>query len=169
MGVATKKLAPEPGIKLGSRKERREVYRTFLDSVCEALAFADLLREEKQISGLFISRTRSRQLLQMMHERRTGLIQAYFEMRLVASPEPLHAAEEALAATSEAIGAAGGDAEAYARAVVLAMEAQRAFTDACRVDLGYELRWWQWRRRQALKRVHRLRAAQLEAGRQDAP
>ncbi|MGW6732786.1 hypothetical protein [Streptomyces sp. NPDC055013] len=139
------------------------MYRTFLDSLCEALNFADLLRDEKEFSGLLISRSRTRQIMQMAHERRTSLMQAYFEMRLVASPEPLYAAEEALTATREAIGVAGGDADVYARAVVLAMEAQRAFTDACRVDLGYELRWWQWRRRRALKRVRRIEAAQAEA------
>ncbi|MFF4733500.1 hypothetical protein ACFY3M_51645 [Streptomyces mirabilis] len=157
--AVTKQLQSKAGTRLGSRDERRQVYARFLSAMAEASSFAQFLRLERQMSAPIMSRTRTRQLMDMVHERQSEMLQAYLDLRLVANPDPRDNADVVMGAVSTAMGAVGHDDAAFEEALRAAIDAQRAFTEVCRDDLWYlpqrwqvyRPAWWKarrWRRQQ---------------------
>ncbi|MFD4830161.1 hypothetical protein ACFWPV_09940 [Streptomyces uncialis] len=146
----TARLQRNNGVSLGSRKERRLVYQDFQMAVADTLAFVQYLRMELKLSGPIIGRARVRQLQLMLKDHTTVLLYAFGELRLVATEEPFRAADDVMTHIDALSKAANGRSERKFDAALDAFgEAQRGFVQACRVDLKYTPRWWQWRRRRA--------------------
>ncbi|NML55364.1 hypothetical protein HHL19_16470 [Streptomyces sp. R302] len=134
------RLAP----RLGGREERRGVYARYSHAHADAASFAQALRMEKKFASTFMGQGRMRTLLAMTQERQTELLSAYLEVRLVANPGPLAAADDLMSATSNLMDTGPSfDEHAFGAALEKALEAHRAFTDRCREDLWYAPRWWQ--------------------------
>ncbi|WP_432198901.1 hypothetical protein [Streptomyces sp. bgisy027] len=88
------------------------------------------------------------------------LLQAYLDLRLVANPGPLEAADQVLTAHGAVMDLGlESSRDAVADAVNSVVARQREFTDVCRDDLWYRPKSWQpyrrgwlaawrWRRRQ---------------------
>ncbi|MFE4658153.1 hypothetical protein ACFRFJ_15900 [Streptomyces hydrogenans] len=130
--------------RLGGREERREVYARYVRAHADAASFAQLLRTEKKLAPLVMGQGRIRALLSMTQERQTEMLSAYLEIRLVANPGPLAAADDLMSATSALMDSGPSTDDAvFLAALVKAMDAQRAFTDRCREDLWYSPQWWQ--------------------------
>ncbi|MFD8043075.1 hypothetical protein ACFV5E_06565 [Streptomyces chartreusis] len=142
-GAVTKKLHSKTGVRLGSRDERRQVYARFLAAMAEAVSFAQFLRMERRMSAPIMSRTRTRHLMGMCHERQSEMLQAYLDLRLVANPAPREYADVVMDAVSVAMDAGGKDDSAFDEALQAAMDAQREFTELCRDDLWYLPQRWQ--------------------------
>lgn len=150
--VVAKKLTSNTRTRLGGREERRQVYARFQAATMEAVSYAEMLRMEAKHSWPFMGARRMRELALMIHDRRTELFAAYFELRLVANIEPLTAGEDAMTTAVEVLeGPSGRKQKAFDAAAKRAIEAQRLFTDACRDDLWYLPQWWQVHRRVALR------------------
>jgi hypothetical protein len=146
--VATKQLSSKGGVRLGGREERREVYRRFQDALVDSSSFADVLRLERTFSGPFMAARHRRDLMAQMHQHRTELLKAYADLRLVANPGPLAAANTALNALTESFDAGAGIKEDALQKIRARIgEAQREFTDVCRDDLWYLPQRWQVHRR----------------------
>jgi hypothetical protein len=141
--AVAKQLKPKSALRLGSKDERRQVYARFLAAMAEASSFAQFLRLERQMSAPIMSRTRTRQLMDMVHERQSEMLQAYLELRLVANPGPRDNADVVMDAVSNAMDAVGGDDAAFQEAVRAAVDAQREFIEVCREDLWYLPQRWQ--------------------------
>lgn len=149
--AVAKKMTSREGVRLGGREERRQVYGRFQAATVEAISFAQLLRMEGKFAGPILGSRRIRELAALCHERQVELLAAYFELRLVANPEPLAMGEAAMTAASEALEAPSScGAEEFAAKVEAAVAAQREFTDVCRDDLWYLPQRWQVHRRLAL-------------------
>lgn len=142
-GAVSKKLQSKAGVRLGSRDERRQVYARFLAAMAEASSFAQFLRLERRMSAPLMSRTRTRQLMDMCHERQSEMLQAYLDLRLVANPAPREYADVVMDKVSEAMDAGSRDDAAFESALRAAVDAQREFTELCRDDLWYLPQWWQ--------------------------
>jgi hypothetical protein len=147
--VATKQLGSKGGVRLGGREERRQVYARFQAATVEAVLYAQFMRREaRHLNVLTGGVRRVNQLTIMSHERMVELFLAYFEMRLVANPEPLDKGEDAMTTAAELLEAAGTKKEQdFQVSVSRALDAQREFTDACRDDLWYLPQRWQVHRR----------------------
>ncbi|MFG2670838.1 hypothetical protein [Streptomyces sp. NPDC048445] len=145
--TASKKLLSKKGPRLGGREERREVYARFQAILVELSSFAQFLRLEKQFSGLLTTRTRTRELLGMVHERQTELLLALHELKLVGNPAPIASGEQAMEAGGGLMDAASrAPDEEFQGRLMTAIEAQHAFTEVCRNDLWYLPQWWQLNR-----------------------
>lgn len=163
MKVVTKSLTGRPHTRLGGRDERREVYARFQAATAEVISFADFLKSERELGSWRMGQRRIRELSLLIHERKAELLTAYLELRLVANPEPLTRGDDVMSAAGDLMGAGRTGDEAWAAVQVVAMEAQRAFTDACREDLWYLPQWWQLHRRARLWwRGRRLRRTGAE-------
>ncbi|MFD4343420.1 hypothetical protein ACFWQ6_00810 [Streptomyces coelicoflavus] len=171
--VLTKQLQSKAGVRLGSREERRQVYARFQGAVTESVTISLAVRAAHRLHTVWLGKQISitfrpwaafpaaSEALTNMRHAESELIQAYLDLRLVANPEPLVAADliverflelRALhmsAKHSEAMEAANG-----------VFDAQRAFMDVCRDDLWYlparwqlyRPAWWKarrWRRNKA--------------------
>ncbi|MEV5688630.1 hypothetical protein AB0L68_36540 [Streptomyces sp. NPDC052164] len=142
--TAVKQLLTQKGPRLGGREERREVYARFQAAMVELSSFAQFLRLEKEFSGPLMSRSRTRELLSMLHARQTELLLSVHELRLVGNPEPITSAEKVMGAGSELMGKANRvSVEEFDVLLRRAIDAQYAFTEVCRADLWYLPRWWQ--------------------------
>ncbi|MEW1692956.1 hypothetical protein ACIQOF_33155 [Streptomyces sp. NPDC091265] len=147
VSAASKKLLSNKGPRLGGKEERREVYARFQAVLVELSAFAQFLRLEKKFSGLLTTRTRTRQLLGMVHERQTELLLALHELKLVGNPAPIASGEEAMELGGGLMDATGRTTdEEFQNLLSTAIDAQHAFTEVCRNDLWYLPQWWQLNR-----------------------
>ncbi|MFJ9729467.1 hypothetical protein ACIRP3_42725 [Streptomyces sp. NPDC101209] len=174
--AVTKRLQSKAGVRLGSRDERREVYRQFSDSVTEAYTvFMASMLEQRFFSiplgtgrRPFIFRPgaaerAARGALPGMQHVQAETLKAYLDLRIVANPEPLAAADVVLERLTEVLDLPlAVTIEAVNNAVSRVVEAQREFTDVCRDDLWYlpqrwqvyRVGWWKarrWRRRAAIE------------------
>ncbi|MCI3277510.1 hypothetical protein [Streptomyces cylindrosporus] len=170
----TKQLQSKAGVRLGSRNERRQVYARFQAAVTQAHAGAARWYLEMRLYAVFLGKRRRPLVLSPKGARRatsealgqmslnhTETLQAYLDLRLVANPRPLEAADvvlERLTAVFDLTVAATDDQ--VNEAIFRVIEAQREFTDVCRDDLWYlptrwqvyRVAWWKarrWRRRPA--------------------
>jgi hypothetical protein len=157
--VATKRLQSRAGVRLGSRDERRQVYARFQGAAAEAAAGIVVTALEQPLHTVWLGtrwpvsvsfrpwaawRSASAALV-LLRETNSELLQAYFELRLVANPGPLEAAGIVLDRLDALRELASGpvDAKAVTAAAEGVTEAQREFTDVCRDDLWYLPKRWQ--------------------------
>ncbi|MFJ2174346.1 hypothetical protein ACIOHE_15710 [Streptomyces sp. NPDC087851] len=136
-----------PGIRLGSREERREVYARFLSASVLVVGMAEHCRFQHARYPWFMSRRAVDKVEDMRNSVQTELMQAYLELLLAANPKPLAQAAEVMSAMELLMGCLGPrDGGRYDIALGLVTEAQRLMVEACRDDLWYQPRWWQlWR------------------------
>jgi hypothetical protein len=163
--AVAKKLTSHAGIRLGGREERRQVYARFQAATVEAISFAQLTRMEKKLGPAIMGPRRVREWGLMTHERQVELLASYFEMRLVANPEPLDKGEAAASAASEVLeSATARKQEEFSAGIEHAITAQREFTDVCRDDLWYLPQRWQVHRRATLWwKVRKQRRKEVES------
>ncbi|MEU5143719.1 hypothetical protein [Streptomyces sp. NPDC021139] len=139
--------------RLGSKEDRAEAYRRLLDASTRsfnyAFQFSHLQREAGRAAHKLL-------LGQLPHawEVSGELIGALHGVRLCSAVPVIAAAEDLVAATSdlELNEKDGARFQQQAEAVVAA---QGAFLDACREDLSYATKRWQWVRRYEERRFLR--------------
>ncbi|WP_392754005.1 hypothetical protein [Streptomyces sp. LN590] len=145
--AASKPLLSKKEPRFGGREERRQVYARFQAALVEVSSFAQFLRLEKAFSGPLTTRTRTRQLLGMVHERQTELLLAVHELKLVGNPAPIASAEEAMSVGADLMGEADRATDDEFEGLLMeAISAQHSFTEVCRNDLWYLPQWWQLNR-----------------------
>lgn len=155
--IVTKQLQSKGGVRLGSKDERRQVYARFQAAATDANTVLMTVLLEQRLHTLWFGKRRwpvtfrpsaayragSEGVSQLAHAR-GELLQAYWDLRLVANPAPLQAAHAVMdrldAALSHGPGATDAQLIAATSGVV---EAQREFTDVCRDDLWYLPKRWQ--------------------------
>ncbi|MFF3884044.1 hypothetical protein [Streptomyces sp. NPDC001914] len=171
--AVTKQLQSKAGVRLGSRDERRQVYARFQAAVTEAYTTMAATRLEAQLYAMRVGPRRwtvtfrpglatraTRQALHALRAQQSEVLQAYMDVRLVANPAPLEAADlvlDQLNAVFDLDLTVSNDD--MTNAVSRVVEAQRAFIDVARDDLlylpkrwqFYRAGWWtarRWRKRQ---------------------
>ncbi|MFD8351453.1 hypothetical protein ACFV1X_21250 [Streptomyces coelicoflavus] len=172
--VLTKRLQSKAGVRLGSRDERRQVYARFQASVMDANGVIQAVLLEQRLYTYWIGRHRlaltirplaaqraAREALHRLAQAESEILNAYLDLRLVANPAPLQAADAVLDRFLQLLECAPGTRHDELLEVATGvMEAQRQFTDVCRDDLWYlpkrwqvhRLDWWRgrrWRRHRA--------------------
>ncbi|MGW3152759.1 hypothetical protein [Streptomyces sp. NPDC001089] len=158
----TKQLQSKAGVRLGSRDERRQVYARFQDAVTEAYTFMTVALVEQRLYSIWLGKKVRTQLtfqpraaqkaavgsLASMRQSQSELLRAYLDLRLVANPEPLRAADVVMDRFGELEALrVGANDEELGGATTRIVEAQREFTDVCRDDLWYLPKRWQFYRR----------------------
>ncbi|MET9122996.1 hypothetical protein [Streptomyces sp. NPDC004528] len=158
----TKQLQSKAGVRLGSRDERRQVYARFQDAVTEAYTVMTVALVEQRLYSVWLGKKVRTQLtfqpraaqkaavgsLAAMRQSQSDLLRAYLDLRLVANPEPLRAADVVLDRFGELEALrVGASDEEIGGATNRIVEAQREFTDVCRDDLWYLPTRWQFYRR----------------------
>ena len=170
--IVTKQLQSKGGVRLGSKDERRQVYARFQAAATEANTVLTTVLLEQRLHTSWLGKQRwsvtfrpwaayrsaSEGVSQLAHTR-SELLQAYWDLRLVANPEPLQAAHVVMDRLDAALSHGPGVTDAQLIAATSGVvEAQREFTDVCRDDLWYLPQRWQvyrpawwsarrWRRR----------------------
>lgn len=172
--VLTKRLQSKAGVRLGSRDERRQVYARFQASVMEANGVVQAVFFEQGLYTYWVGKRRlavtfrpvaaqraAREALHRMGEAQSELMAAYLDLRLVANPAPLQAADVVLDRFNDLLQCGPStENDEVLRASSRVVDAQRQFTDICRDDLWYlpkrwqvyRLDWWRgrrWRRHRA--------------------
>lgn len=165
----TKKLQPKGGVRLGSRDERRQVYTRFQEAVVEACAVYTVGTLEQSLHTVYLTKSwgitfrpwavagTTQRALAGTAQGAAEVLKAYLDLRLVANPAPLAAANEVLERVlgmlDQPMNPPAADREGSLAAVT---EAQVRFVDSCRHDLWYLPQRWQiyrpalwgvWRRR----------------------
>ncbi|MER5839550.1 hypothetical protein ABT099_04425 [Streptomyces prasinus] len=155
--IVTKQLQSKAGVRLGSRDERRQVYARFQQAVTEAYTTIAVVRLEQHLHTVWLGNGRwsvlyrpwavnesTRRALAAMRASQSEVLQAYLDLRLVANPEPLQAANLVLDRLIEVLELGVGTRhEEQAVAAARVAEAQREFVDVCRDDLWYLPKYWQ--------------------------
>ncbi|MHC3474682.1 hypothetical protein ACYF6T_39145 [Streptomyces sp. 7R007] len=174
--VVTKQLQSKSGTRLGSRDERRKVYSRFQAAAMDVLAILTRFVMEQRLYRIWIGKRRWSLTLQpVAHQRavrlmlrdlahaESELLQAYLDLRLVANPGPLEAADVVMKKLEDVTDADASAPDVFLAATEAVVEAQREFTDVCRDDLWYlpqrwqvyRIGWWKarrWRRRAAIEK-----------------
>lgn len=139
--------------RLGSKEDRAEAYRRLLDASTRsfnyAFQFSHLQRE--------VGRAAHKLLLgQLPHawEVSGELIGALHGVRLCGTVAVIAAAEDLVAATSD-LELNEKDGARFQRQAEAVVAAQGVFLDACREDLSYTTKRWQWVRRYKERRFLR--------------
>ncbi|MFF2094847.1 hypothetical protein [Streptomyces sp. NPDC058202] len=155
--AVTKQLQSKAGVRLGSRDERRHVYARFQDAITEAYTVVTMALVEQRLYSVWFGRKRTvfsfrpfaaqeaaRASIASLRQVQSEVLRAYLDLRLVANPAPLQAANLVLdrlnAVDDLGVGATDDEISAATNGVV---EAQRQFTDVCRDDLWYLPKRWQ--------------------------
>ncbi|MFE1442979.1 hypothetical protein [Streptomyces sp. NPDC058739] len=136
------------------------MYERFQAAVTEAYSTVNTVHLEQHLHSVWLGKRRwqipyrpwaaaeaGRSALVRLSGVQAELLQAYLDLRLVANPDPLQAADRVLDRMNEVLELDVGvaPAERFAATNQVA-EAQREFVDVCRDDLWYLPRWWQvWR------------------------
>ncbi|MFF8406915.1 hypothetical protein ACF06P_35470 [Streptomyces sp. NPDC015684] len=154
--AVTKQLTSKAGMRLGSRDERRQVYARFQATVTESHTNVARLHLEMRLFTAYLGKRRvpivyrpgatlvAREALRELKTQQSEMLQAYLDLRLVANPAPLEAADAVL----EQLGSLfdltlGASDEQVNTAVSDVVAAQRELTDVCRDDLWYLPQRWQ--------------------------
>ncbi|MFI8093901.1 hypothetical protein ACIF9R_37295 [Streptomyces sp. NPDC086080] len=167
--ILTKRLQSRVTVRLGSRDERRQVYARFQEASAEALTAYLAAAAQHQLHTVWLfghrvpltyrpwaayrETSRSVDKLTEVYGR---LFAAYYELRLVANPGPLEAAQ-ALLQRLDGHNMILPDWTTDQDRLLIAgrvLAAQNTFTDVCRDDLWYlpkrwqvyRLAWWKARR-----------------------
>ncbi|MET9086147.1 hypothetical protein ABZX77_30450 [Streptomyces sp. NPDC004237] len=171
--VVTKQLQSKAGMHLGSRDERRQVYQRFQDGVTDVYTVFNWIVMEQRLFTLRFGKERrgftwrphaaeraARHNLPQLNVAHAEMFKAYMDLRLVANPAPLEAANAVLDRLTVVLEVDLGVTDTVlSEALMRVVEAQREFTDACRDDLWYlpqrwqlyRPAWWKarrWRRRE---------------------
>ncbi|MFE2889334.1 hypothetical protein [Streptomyces sp. NPDC059272] len=155
--AVTKQLQSKAGVRLGSRDERRLVYRRFQDAVTETYTLFTVAALEQRLFLLsfgkryigFTLRPRAaeqaaRAVLPALAQSNAELMKAYLDLRLVANPDPVAAADVVLNRLTDVLDLnMGVPQDELTEAVSRVVEAQRKFLDVCRDDLWYLPQRWQ--------------------------
>lgn len=172
--AVTKQLQSKSGVRLGSRDERRQVYDRFQAAAMEACAALLAVGLEQHLYTRWVGKRRwaltfqprtaqraAREGLHQLTRCQAEVLHAYLDLRLVANPAPLRAAEKVLERVTEMFDLQlSSTVEEKTAAMSRVVEAQRDFTDVCRDDLwylpkrwqAYRPSWWsarRWRRRRS--------------------
>ncbi|MFE7804007.1 hypothetical protein ACFU51_04935 [Streptomyces sp. NPDC057430] len=140
-------------VKLGSREERREVYARCQATAHEVGLLSQYTRFQHVRSPWYMRGRQIDRLEDRMREVMGPFLHAYCEMELVASNKPWEAAGELYDALSQLMNSLGPkEEEQYEAALQRVGEARRKFAEACREDLGYQPKRWQFWRRKRLSR-----------------
>lgn len=149
-----------------SRDLRREAYLQFQAAVWRSFSQSNLLVHAAEVTNRGFLQGRPRDpfgriltVAEDSHETLVALMEAVSRLRMVGSPEPRTRAEEIVAMTGKLFENLPIIGMKTAKAATLARftewqkrigEAQKQFTEVCRVDLGYaklpRTHWWQLRR-----------------------
>ncbi|MGW4757301.1 hypothetical protein [Streptomyces chartreusis] len=154
--VLTKRLQSKAGLRLGSRDERRQVYARFQSAVTESVTVLMAVRIEHHLHTIWLGKWASvsfrpsaanaaaSEAVALLCRTESELIQAYLDLRLVANPDPLQAADTIIERLEEMqdLHLAAKHTELISAASTV-FSAQREFTDACRDDLWYLPTRWQ--------------------------
>ncbi|MGI5196563.1 hypothetical protein ACQEVY_23425 [Streptomyces sp. CA-288835] len=154
--VLTKRLQSKAGLRLGSRDERRQVYARFQGAVTDSVASHTAVRVEQSLHTVWLGKRASISFrpsaaysaasaaIAQLRQAESELIQAYLDLRLVANPEPLRAADVIVERIGElqALHPSVKVPEMLATANGV-FDSQREFTDVCRDDLWYLPKRWQ--------------------------
>lgn len=171
--VVTKQLQSKSGVRLGSRDERRQVYKRFQDGVTDVYTLLMWIVLEQRLFTLRVGKTRrgftwrphaaeqaARDGLPQLTQANAEMFKAYMDLRLVANPAPLDAANTVLDRLTMVLDMNLSATDAVlSKALECVVEAQREFTDVCRDDLWYlpqrwqvyRPSWWKARRQQRMK------------------
>ena len=158
--AVTKQLQSKAGVRLGSRDERRQVYARFQAAVTEAYTTMAATHLETRLYAMHLGPRRwpvvfrpglairaTRVALHTVRAQQSEVLQAYMDVRLVANPAPLDAADLVLdqlnAVFDLGVNTSNDD---MTKAVSRVVEAQRAFIDVARDDLLYLPKRWQFYR-----------------------
>jgi len=155
--VVTKQLQSKGGVRLGSKDERRQVYARFQEAVTEAYTAVSAVHLEQRLHTVWLGNGRwpvsfrpwaaskaGGTALATLRGVHSEVLRAYLDLRLVANPAPLRAADHVLDRLNELLDLGlGVKAEDLAVAASGIAEAQREFVDVCRDDLWYLPKWWQ--------------------------
>ncbi|MBK3630315.1 hypothetical protein JHN59_37080 [Streptomyces sp. MBT49] len=154
--VLTKQLQSNAGVRLGSKDERRRVYARFQEAATEACAVISVTHVEQRLYGVFVGkhwfiptqpggRKATQAALASVQQVYSEIMKAYLDLRLVANPAPLAAADVVLDRFTAVLDLRiGVPHEELFTALSLVAEAQREFTDVCRGDLWYLVKRWQF-------------------------
>lgn len=133
----------------GSREDRAEAYRRMLDASTAAWHVVYTVNVMTH-AGRAERRWAATQLTRAS-EVTMELIGALNHVRLCGTEVVVAAAEELVTATQELdVGARPKQLQEGSTAL---FKAQAAFLDVCREELAYNPRWWQFRRRRAMRAV----------------
>ncbi|MBQ0827491.1 hypothetical protein [Streptomyces tagetis] len=155
--IVTKQLQSKAGVRLGSRDERRQVYARFQQAVTEAYTMIAVVHLEQRLHTVWFRNGRwpvsyrpwavnesTRRALAATRASQSEVLQAYLDLRLVANPAPLQAANHVLDRLNEVLETRiGTKLDEQAAATSRVAEAQREFVDVCRDDLWYLPKRWQ--------------------------
>ncbi|MFF4540771.1 hypothetical protein [Streptomyces aureus] len=155
--VVTKQLQSKAGVRLGSRDERRQVYTRFQEAVTEAYTTIAVVQLEQHLHTVWLWNGRwplsyrpwvanesTRSALAALRGSQSEVLRAYLDLRLVANPAPLQAADLVLDRLNEVFELkAGTKHDELTAAASKVAEAQREFVDVCRDDLWYLPKRWQ--------------------------
>ncbi|WP_435973052.1 hypothetical protein [Streptomyces sp. Qhu_M48] len=144
VGAVTKQLMSQTGTKLGGREERRQVYARFQQATVAAMVEAQHQRLlVKVVFPAWISPRKAQGMVEPLHRLLTETLQTYMDLRVVANPKPLEAADAVLTAVNGMFDLVSGDEGEFWKAADQVGEAHRAFVDTVRDDLWYLPQWWQ--------------------------
>ncbi|MGM9381499.1 hypothetical protein [Streptomyces antibioticus] len=155
--IVTRQLRSKAGVRLGSRDERRHVYARFQEAVTEAYTTIAVVQLEQHLHTVWLGSGRwpvsyrpwaanesARTALAALRSSQSEVLRAYLDLRLVANPAPLHAADHVLDCLNDVFGLRTGTKHDELTAVASKVaEAQREFVDVCRDDLWYLPKRWQ--------------------------
>ncbi|GAA2930258.1 hypothetical protein GCM10010478_33960 [Streptomyces erythrogriseus] len=155
--IVTKQIQSKAGVRLGSRDERRQVYARFQEAVTEAYTTIAVVQLEQRLHTVWLWNGRwpvsyrpwaanesTRAALAALRGSQSDVLRAYLDLRLVANPAPLQAADHVLDRLNEVFELQTGTKhDELTAATSKVAEAQREFVDICRDDLWYLPKWWQ--------------------------
>jgi len=152
-GAAAKYLVPPRTLPhLGSPQEKREVYARFSESITRRLVLTQHMAALRRQPIWMLTPLTWARMPDRLVALEQEVLNACWELRLVASPAPFEAGREVVRLFL-LVSAAAIDRKADYEAVSDQMaEAQAHFIDVCREELAYEPKWWQWKRRLTVRR-----------------
>ncbi|MEU0074113.1 hypothetical protein ABZ027_31930 [Streptomyces sp. NPDC006332] len=142
--------------RLGSKEDRAEAYRRLLDASTRSFNYAFQFSHLQREAGRAAHKLLLGQLPQAW-EVSGELIGALHGVRLCGTVAVIAAAEDLVAATSD-LELNEKDGARFQRQAEVVVAAQGVFLDACREDLSYATKRWQWGRRYKERRFLRQQA-----------
>lgn len=133
------------------------MYARFQEAVTEAYSAITVVHLEQHLHTVWFGNGRwslsyrpwaanksARAAVAALQSAQSDVLRAYLDLRLVANPAPLQAADHVLDRLNKVLELNMGVRPAEVEAAVSRVaDAQREFGDLCRDDLWYLPRWWQ--------------------------